>query len=249
MNTRKKKLLPLLMAVLLSAQLLPLNTVFAAEAAEGGEAPGTESLSAAATPFASGGTSAKTDLTGIEEYLIIHGTTGDNHTQIKVTAPGGAEIHPDGSGVYKDIPSGSEFQLQLGFHLSDGSDDHTVQYTYDGSEYFTYQLPKGINYSTVSGSLTKDGVTIADWVIDPATSLLTVNFKSAIKGMSEIGGYIDMRGTFGRIDSGGQTSTFVVGSEIKTLERPATDPLPPPAKSIWINPGPMTPPATPSPGR
>lgn len=199
------KAISIAISLLLALQLMPLDVAFAA------------------TGIGAGDTK---DLTGTN-YLLIHDTSGTNPTGI-IIKDGTTTLTPDGSGNYSDVPTGATLELNLGFNLSDG--DGTNFYVYDGSEYFTFQLPKGITFSSatlVGGDVPSSGSpTIAKWSID-ANDVLNVQFTDKIERKSGIWGYIKMTGTFDSMASGGTDTQIKLGSQTITINRNPTDPLPP----------------------
>ncbi|MEA4895060.1 MAG: SpaA isopeptide-forming pilin-related protein [Oscillospiraceae bacterium] len=174
--------------------------------------------------FASGGTSGVlSDITNTE-YLLIHGTSGTNPTSITIK-DGATTLLPDASGNYSNVPTGATLAINLGFELSDGDGDRI--YDYDGTEYFTFQLPEGITYSptSVDIKLGSGSTSIATGTITGDT--LTVQFNSAIAGNHGIWGYVKMTGTFDSMSSGGEDTIIQLGSQTITITRNPTDPLPP----------------------
>lgn len=96
-------------------------------------------------PFAGGiGPGTTTDLTGTG-YLIIHPTTDPVHpTEVTIT---GAYEYDDTNKTYSNVLAGSKIEVKLGVTLSGG--DGTEIYDYDGTEFFTFQLPRGITFNPV----------------------------------------------------------------------------------------------------
>ena len=194
MNIRKRKVFSLLMAVLLSAQLLPLNTVLAADAADGG----TLSAEALFRDPPSGRDLTK-EIVGLtsSQAVVVHkpdGTSeGDNEdhlwadpydaasnpegwqdtstsngrSTITIKGPGGSVISPDGSGNYSQIPANSTIDFHLAFHLSDEFDNGLFQ----AGDYFEVELPKGVEFTTpTSGLIAVGGVAdVASWSIDSSS--------------------------------------------------------------------------------
>lgn len=223
-----KKVISVAIALFFVLQLLPFGTVAAADSevisaefAQNSDSEATVGL------FASGGTSGVlSDITGTE-YLSIHGTSGTNPTSI-IIKDGATTLSPDASGNYSNVPTGATLELNLGFELSDGVDgDEPIIYNYDGTEFFTFQLPEGITFSTPSGPVPATGSpTIANWSI-LSSGVLKVEFTDKVIGMSNISGYIKMTGTFDSMASGGTDTEIKLGSQTIIISRNPTDPLPP----------------------
>lgn len=255
---KNAKTISLLMVLLLVLQLVPLGTALATQDgdapadAEGlvtvlpedegdeeanlgdstiadTELPANaEELDGVVTPFAVGiGTGTVTDLTGTD-YLIIHPTTGANPTAIEIKNKDGEKLTPT-DGVYNGVPAGSTIELKLGFTLSEGDGIDNI-YDYDGTEFFTFQLPQGITFNPINNIAIEDGngTQIATGTITGNT--LTVQFNENIKDQSGIWGHIIINGTFDSIASGapGETS-FKLGEETVTIKR-GEDPKPPAGK-------------------
>ncbi|MGI6175715.1 MAG: hypothetical protein ACOYJC_06075 [Christensenellales bacterium] len=93
------------------------------------------------------------NLTGADDYLVIHTTTGSypdtigGPSTITVTAPDG-ELITASEGKYSGVPAGSTLNLKYVFHLEDG--DGGSYYEYDGGSYFTFALPDGLTFTAPS---------------------------------------------------------------------------------------------------
>ena len=195
MNIRKRKVFSLLMAVLLSAQLLPLNTVLAADSADGGTLK-TEALfrdppsgrdltkeivgptsSQAVVVHKPDGTSEgdNADHLWADPYDAASNpegwqdtSTSNGRSTITIKGPGGSAISPDSSGNYSQIPANSTIDFHLAFHISDEFDNGLFQ----AGDYFEVELPKGVEFTTpTSGLIAVGGVAdVASWSIDSSSS-------------------------------------------------------------------------------
>ncbi|SHI14340.1 LPXTG-motif cell wall anchor domain-containing protein [Sporobacter termitidis DSM 10068] len=213
MKTTRVRLVKMVVAVIFLLQLLPLNWV------------------AAISP---------TDLTN-STYLVVHGTDyapPDRASSLKITqADGVTVIPPSANGEYNDIPAGAKIMLNYAFHLEDGNG--TELYDYTGDEYFTAELPQGLDFAAATGTVDAfDSTgnytyTLAAWSITGHT--LTVSLTSGAEDLSGHGGaandahldkwgMVHIEGTFQPLNAGGGTATEVrFGSEVIVINR---QPLP-----------------------
>jgi len=184
---------------------------------------------------------APSDLTG-EKYLVVHGTDYPEPAQrssLKITQADGAPISPESDGSYKDIPVGAKIVLNYAFHLEDGDDASGELYEYDGSEFFTAELPKGLNFAHTSGTVEATDSTggydyiLALWSISGNT--LKVELTNDSEDTSGYGGVanpdhknkwgnIHIEGSFQALSPGGDDETSITfGSDTIIIRR---QPLP-----------------------
>ena len=181
------------------------------------------------------------DLTGTE-YLTIHDT---DHlpperasTLIITESDGVTEILPDASGTYNDIPADAKIRFDYAFSLADGNLAGTEIYDYDGNEFFTAELPDGLNFAAASGIIVANDSVDGDY--DLATwsilgSTLTVELTSAgedtyFKGgaandaHTEKWGKVHIEGTFNTLNAGDPTTEEITfGTQTIIINR---QPLP-----------------------
>lgn len=212
MKRTRVRLLSVIVTVIFVLQMLPLNWV------------------SAISP---------SDLTDTA-YLVIHEPDYDppeRASSLEITQADGTPISPAADGSYNDIPAGAKIMLEYAFHLEDG--DGTDLYDYTGDEYFTAELPEGLNFTDTSGTVdvvdSTGGYTytLATWSISGNT--LTVEFTNDSEDPSGYGGAandahldkwgkIHIEGTFQSLDAGDGTSTEIrFGSEVIIINR---QPLP-----------------------
>lgn len=207
------KLLALLMALLLTFQLLPGGVAFADGL--GDKLP--------------------------DEQVSIHERDHDPDTQasfIKITKDGTTYTPDPVTGEYKDIPAGAEIEFQIGFHLEDGvGGNEEDPYDYQPGEYFTVNLPEGLRFPDLQGDvLTQAGGTkFAEWSIDQATNTLTVMLTEGVMSMGYgKQGVFGFNGSFqylnGEDDTAAETQIDFGGDIVKITRKPFKDDHPPVAK-------------------
>ena len=209
----RSKLLALLMALLLTFQLLPGGVAFADGL--GDKLP--------------------------DEQVSIHERDHDPDTQasfIKITKDGTTYTPDPVTGEYKDIPAGAEIEFQIGFHLEDGvGGNEEDPYDYQPGEYFTVNLPEGLRFPDLQGDvLTQAGGTkFAEWSIDQATNTLTVMLTEGVMSMGYgKQGVFGFNGSFqylnGEDDTAAETQIDFGGDIVKITRKPFKDDHPPVAK-------------------
>lgn len=204
---KKRKLSGIVIAALMVLQMLPIGYL---------------KSSAAVIPD---------NLTGADEYLVIHSSSDTIPSSLVITTAGGDPISPDLSGVYNDIQEGAKIVIDYAFHLEDG-DGLAEIYTYSGSNYFEITLPDGIEFAAPTG----DGANIyaedssgEEWIIATwslSGNIIRVQFTAAVASHSSMWAKVHIEGTFEEIGVGDPDEvTIELGSQTVTIKR-EVPPLP-----------------------
>ena len=176
------------------------------------------------------------DLTGENDYLIIHGTSGSypnlGGNSSLVVKNGGETLSPTGN-TYSNVPAGATIEMELVFHLNSGNESTGTSYTYSGSNFFTFTLPEGITFDVPEGEDAEIYAVEAgqvEWLLGTwsfiDSNTIKVQFNSDVAKHRAIWGKIGVSGTFNAIPYGGDDKTeFVLGAETiyftrETLPKP-----------------------------
>lgn len=228
MHTKRRKIVSLLIVLLLALQLLPLNTVLAAE-------DPAESSEVMLLEDAGGSTRS------IQDKAVLHETDGKpdllasdgwqlpaEGLKSSVSIEG---VTADAYGNYGDVPAGAKLDLWIAFHL-----ENLEGFEYKAGDYFTIDLPAGLTFNPTAGDVMIKGAARGTWSISGNTLTVTLNDKIEETGIADnIWARINIQGLFQYLEDagGGAASTKIVfgSQEITITRRSDTSDPKPPAKS------------------
>jgi uncharacterized surface anchored protein len=182
------------------------------------------------------------DLTGEDEYLVIHEAGGSypdtgGPSTITVKDPDGHTIAPSGS-TYSDIPANSTLALELTFHLADDDGAGGIN-TYADSNFFIFTLPNGITFDTPTIEESKiyatDSTSGETWLFGTwaftSDRVIRVDFEPGVASHTAMWSKIGIDGTFDATTVGEDaSSTMTLGTQTVTFIREL-----PPLPEVDIN--------------
>lgn len=129
------------------------------------------------------------DISGYENFL-------DSQSYVRVKTPDGHVVDSNG-GVYDSVPDNSTITIHYAFSLKDSngeSGDDYEEYSYYAGDFFTVDLPEGLQYAASSGTELQDQESNATVGTLDVTSAgqATVTLKPFVEGQSGIHAEFDI---------------------------------------------------------